>query len=536
MSKNFETRSSSEENKNPKEVFLAALEEELSAMEQSGRITSKEAEEKIKSASLIETGFSDDPKNDALVFSNAGVAEEKEMLEILNKKRGKEYKPEGQKEENKTILEKANDPSGEKIQQEADEFEDRLKLLFPETRRMNDEERNKYWQENADLRAHLQTIHEKVEGDKGDNVWIFGVLKEIAMMGQKKEILKFRAEDVDILKEIIGRHPEMKPKEGLVQEELLTLLIEKFEGRKEEIEKLETKLRKLKEKKGKSLSGEENKGESFDDFEKRLEERLNSAIDPRTGEKISLSEGEKALRRREEYLRYLGYRVVYKGFLKDVVEILNENGELIRDKKNEKKTRQFKSFYVRKTEKEINDFLREEVRSRLGGGETGEGQAEAGKGKQKPTSQEKKQETAENTAEVIQQSSEKTPTRREQKRMNAEMRYKEAQFYLEELRKLGVDYRLKHEKGVKGFLRVFFSGKEKFTIVDEHGNPILKEGKHTEFKVNWGGKDPGEDFINFLKEELRQVLEGYKEEDETRPEQEMLMRQQLEKKKKEEKS
>ena len=93
MSNKFEMGPSPEEKKNPKEEFLGALDEELSTMEQSGRITAEQAEEKRKAAALIETGFSDDPKHDALMFSRAGIAGEKETIEILEKKKSKETKP-----------------------------------------------------------------------------------------------------------------------------------------------------------------------------------------------------------------------------------------------------------------------------------------------------------------------------------------------------------------------------------------------------------------------------------------------------------
>ena len=75
-----------EEPKNPQDVFRGALNEELTAMEQSGRLTPEQAEEKRQAAALIETGFSDDPKHDALIFSRAGIAEEKELIEIFDKK------------------------------------------------------------------------------------------------------------------------------------------------------------------------------------------------------------------------------------------------------------------------------------------------------------------------------------------------------------------------------------------------------------------------------------------------------------------
>jgi hypothetical protein len=69
----------------PKDVFIEALNKELSVMEQSGRISPGQAEEKRTAAALIEEGFSDDPTQDALIFSKAGIAGEKEIIGILDK-------------------------------------------------------------------------------------------------------------------------------------------------------------------------------------------------------------------------------------------------------------------------------------------------------------------------------------------------------------------------------------------------------------------------------------------------------------------
>jgi len=75
-----------EETKNPKALFLTFLEKELSNMVESGRISKERAIEKMNSALLIETGFSDNPAYDALIFSKAGVADEEELSEIFDRK------------------------------------------------------------------------------------------------------------------------------------------------------------------------------------------------------------------------------------------------------------------------------------------------------------------------------------------------------------------------------------------------------------------------------------------------------------------
>ncbi len=75
-----------EETKTQKEIFLQALDKELTDMESSGNITPEQAKEKRQAATLIETEFSDDPKKDALIFSKAGIAGEAEMIELFQKK------------------------------------------------------------------------------------------------------------------------------------------------------------------------------------------------------------------------------------------------------------------------------------------------------------------------------------------------------------------------------------------------------------------------------------------------------------------
>jgi len=72
--------------KNPQDIFRDALNEELTTMEQSGRLTHEQAEGIRQRAALIETGFSDDPKYDALQFSRSGTAQERELVEIFDKK------------------------------------------------------------------------------------------------------------------------------------------------------------------------------------------------------------------------------------------------------------------------------------------------------------------------------------------------------------------------------------------------------------------------------------------------------------------
>lgn len=78
--------------KSPRDIFLDALNEELFSMENSGRISSEQAAEKRRAASLIEEGFSDDPKKDALLFAVAGIGGEEEIIKIIGGSRDKKSK------------------------------------------------------------------------------------------------------------------------------------------------------------------------------------------------------------------------------------------------------------------------------------------------------------------------------------------------------------------------------------------------------------------------------------------------------------
>lgn len=69
-----------------KDVFQEALNDELIKMQEAGEISPDQAEEKRKAAALIETGFSNNQKHDALLFSRAGIADEKELIELFKRK------------------------------------------------------------------------------------------------------------------------------------------------------------------------------------------------------------------------------------------------------------------------------------------------------------------------------------------------------------------------------------------------------------------------------------------------------------------
>lgn len=162
---------SPEEKKNPREEFLSALNEELAAMEEAGRITSEQAEEKRKAAALIETGFSDDPKHDALMFSRAGIAGEKETIEILEKKKSKEVKssPESLEDQKHRELQEAMEKE-DRIMREIDKIlvstqnrAEAEKIVLEKWAPLMDEAMKK---SNEAFKAWLDTMRETGERDR----------------------------------------------------------------------------------------------------------------------------------------------------------------------------------------------------------------------------------------------------------------------------------------------------------------------------------------------------------------------------------
>ena len=67
-----------------KDVFIRALDKELLALVETGRITPEDVKEKRAAAQIIETGFSDDPEKDALLFAGSGIFNETELTTIFN--------------------------------------------------------------------------------------------------------------------------------------------------------------------------------------------------------------------------------------------------------------------------------------------------------------------------------------------------------------------------------------------------------------------------------------------------------------------
>lgn len=61
---------------------------------------------------------------------------------------------------------------------------------------------------------------------------------------------------------------------------------------------------------------------------------------------------------RNYYLSELGYSMRYKGLLQDKIEVLDESGKPVKE---------FKSFYFSKTERQVDDFLKERLAEKLKG-------------------------------------------------------------------------------------------------------------------------------------------------------------------------
>jgi len=157
--KNLDLGRDAEANKIKKDIFIDVLNEELLTLEKSGRISLEQAEGKRKSAALVETGFSDNPKNDALLFSIAGIAGEEELIDIFNKNKLKEKDNKDNKEasDNLKIKEKRKEVKEKEISEEE-------LIKFLENREPRDTEAVEY------LRRWIDQEHKKVVPNPKDQL------------------------------------------------------------------------------------------------------------------------------------------------------------------------------------------------------------------------------------------------------------------------------------------------------------------------------------------------------------------------------
>jgi len=107
-------------------------------------------------------------------------------------------------------------------------------------------------------------------------------------------------------------------------------------------------------------AGIQKPAESFEEVQKRLEEKLEKAR-VGGGEKLSLAEKNETTR--DFYLGELGYSVKYKGLLHGKAELLDESGKAVTDEKGD--PMEFKTFFkMGREETPMIDFLKERLKER----------------------------------------------------------------------------------------------------------------------------------------------------------------------------
>lgn len=149
--------------------------------------------------------------------------------------------------------------------------------------------------------------------------------------------------------------------------------------------------------------GIEKPAESFEEVQKRLEEKLEKTR-VRGGEKLSLADKNETTR--DFYLGELGYSVKYKGLLHGKAELLGDKGKVVTDEKD--KPMEFKTFFkMGREETPMIDFLKEKLKEKLEGKpekeKTEEEKQEAGllkAVKETKTEQEKREEKISSLAGV----------------------------------------------------------------------------------------------------------------------------------------
>jgi hypothetical protein len=110
-------------------------------------------------------------------------------------------------------------------------------------------------------------------------------------------------------------------------------------------------------------AGIQKPAESFEEVQKRLEEKLEKAR-VGGGEKLSLAEKNETTR--DFYLGELGYSVEYKGLLHGKAELLDESGKVITDEKGD--PMEFKTFFkMGREETPMIDFLKERLKEKQKG-------------------------------------------------------------------------------------------------------------------------------------------------------------------------
>ncbi len=122
----------SQEERNKKK-FIESLTDKLAEMQQSGRLSQEQVDDKLLAASKIQTGFSDDLEHDAEIFVLSGIADEEEMIKAFEGRKDVE----NQTKEKETLTGPDTDePSEEQIanlEQEKKEISEGLKQIREDT-------------------------------------------------------------------------------------------------------------------------------------------------------------------------------------------------------------------------------------------------------------------------------------------------------------------------------------------------------------------------------------------------------------------
>ena len=252
--------------------------------------------------------------------------------------------------------------------EEKKKFEDGLDLLFREGKKdLTEQERDR-----------LSEIHKKAEAV--DAPWVFELLKEMGMKGQREAIFEFRPEDVDVLREFIEKNPGIKPEEGLTKKEfeMLRLALEENKKKEKDLAEQTKKTEEALIKKIKEAGATEGMAPE-DASEQKIKEIQRIAGESFIFKKQEgMLKGETRFEEAKLYLRELRnfgchYFLKYEGGIKgalrgfftgqEKVSIVDRQGNPIRKKG---KPVQFKaSWWWHHPENDLVSFLREELKSKI---------------------------------------------------------------------------------------------------------------------------------------------------------------------------
>ncbi len=235
-----------------KEEFLDALDEKLIEMQRSGRISPEEAKEKREAGVLVENGFSDDLKNDAEIFALSGLADEKEIVDVLEKRTLENHKEIVDEKNNIIVSENlGRGPRTKEFQERMKSYGEGIMSNKEIDERRREIEKEKIKNENLDF-STPESREKKEKLKKRTNK------SELVRGGEIKGLDKRREQIEKQLEEIENSHIKT-PKN------------------REEKEKLENELGKL-ERKINSTKVEKNQPTSVEDAIDEPEEILSKQV------------------------------------------------------------------------------------------------------------------------------------------------------------------------------------------------------------------------------------------------------------------